>query len=133
MTDRPSSTLTDAPSAAPSTNLRRQPVVEVGDTVLVKLEEGVRRPLLITRIGPVNIAPPMQPEVHESRVSGILFCEPDDHSTIAVRTLGQGSRDPARITGRPDRHLPLCYAEDLREGMGIGEWIARPTRLPSRS
>jgi len=100
---------------------------------MVKLDEHIRRPLIISRVATINIAPPMQAEFFETRVSGTLFCEPDDHQTPAVRTLGQGSPDPARITGRPDRLLPQCYGEYLREGTGLGEWITRPTRLPARS
>lgn len=106
--------------------------MEVGDTVLVKLDDQTRRPLIVTRVGLVNVAPPMQPERLEPRVSGLICCEPDDHTSMAVRTLGQGSTDPARITGRPDRLLPLCYGEYLREGSGIGEWTTRPTRLPAK-
>jgi hypothetical protein len=133
--DQPSSTLTDAPSAAPSTRpAPRHVPIEVGDIVLLKLDESIRRPLLVSWVGQVDVALPSAREPHyEPRVSGTLFCQPDDHATPAIRTLGEGSPDPARITGRPDRLLPQCYAEYVREGMGIGEWIARPTKLPSRA
>jgi hypothetical protein len=102
--------------------------VEVGDIVLLKLDEHIRRPLLVTQVGQVNIASPMQPEKLEIRVSGTIFCAPDDHTSLAVRTLGQGSHDPARIIGRPDRLLPLCYAEYVSEGVGIGQWITTTRR-----
>ena len=125
-----STTLTGAHMGERSTRPSR---VQLGDCVLVKLDEHIRRPLLVSSLQQVNVAPPMQPEQLEWRVSGTIFCDPADHSTPAVRSLGQGSSDPARITGRPDRQLPLCYGEHLKEGMGVGEWVTRPTNLPSGS
>lgn len=114
----PSSTTTPmaAPSGAPSTSGSR---VEIGDTVLVKLDESIRRPLIVT-------------QVKAGRVCGTLFCEPDDHTTSGIRTVGQTGTDPARIVGRPDRHATAVYAEFLSEGMGLGQWITRPTHLPAR-
>lgn len=143
--DPASSTPLIAPPAPPSTSQpaalqppgvqsRRHPAIEVGDIVLLKLDEHVRRPLLVTWIGPVDTAAPDSHTSHfETRVSGTLFCQPDDHSTVALRTLGQISQDPARIVGRPDRLLPQCYAECVREGMEVGEWVTKQTRLPGRS
>lgn len=109
--------------------------VQPGDVVLVLLEPGIRRPMMVTRIGPVIIharqTPTAAAQSHdEIRASGVLFCEPEDHNTVALRTLGQDYLDPARIHGRPDRHGPYAYAENLAPGVGIGQWITRPTRLP---
>lgn len=68
----------------------------------------------------------------EQRVSGSIFCEPDDHTTPAFRN-GIGSHgDPARIHGRPERTWPVAYGEYLKEGVGIGEWQPRPTNLPAK-
>lgn len=131
-----STTLTGARMGGPSTNLDRgqrghQSQVLIGDLVLVKLDEHIRRPLLVSSVHQINVAPPMQEARLETRISGTLFCEPEDHSTPAIRSLGQGTPDPARITGRPDRHQTGCYAEHLKEGMGLGEWVTRPTNLPA--
>ena len=104
------------PAALPKAVIARPgSKVSIGDTLLVKLDENIRRPLIVTK-------------VKDGRVCGTLFCEPDDRTTPAIRTLGQGSSDPARIVGSPDRHATTVYAEHLQEGMGLGEWITRPTR-----
>lgn len=133
MMDPASTTPLIAPPAPRSTSLRPS-VVELGDIVLLKLDEAVRRPLLVTWIGPVDISSPsaQTPQI-ETRISGTLFCQPEDHSTPALRTLGQLSHDPARIHGRPDRLLPQCYAECVREGVGVGEWITKASKLTARS
>lgn len=126
-----STTLTGVHTGERSISSRQDSPVRIGDTVLVKLDEHIRRPLLVSSVHTVNVALPMQPVSLQWRISGTLFCEPEDHSTPAIRTLGQGSPDPARITGRPDRHQTCCYAEHLKEGMSLGEWITRPTNLPA--
>ena len=66
----------------------------------------------------------------ELRLSGTVFCEPEDHTTPAFR-LTPSATDPMRFHGRPERLTPACYATGLREGTGIGEWTTRPTNLPS--
>lgn len=107
--------------------------VELGDIVLVKLDEGVRRPMMISALETVEVGGVMaQAGRRELRVSGTIFAEPEDHSTPAFRGLSDRADDPARIIGRPDRHFPLGYGAYLAEGMGIGQWITRPTKLPGR-
>lgn len=95
------------------------PHVQVGDIVLVKVDEQVRRPLLVSAAHP------------DGSVSGSIFCEPEDHTRPAFR--GWESGDGARITGRPDRLLALGYGELLQPGSKLGQWIPRPTNLPARS
>ncbi|MGH7418838.1 MAG: hypothetical protein ACREKB_13790 [Candidatus Rokuibacteriota bacterium] len=108
----------------------------MGDLVLVLVDQGVRRPLLVTAAGMVHIHERATPTRAASgwdafRVSGTLFCEPDDHTRPALRGWSAGGADPARIHGRPDRLLPLAYGECLAEGSEIGQWITRPRHLPS--
>lgn len=100
----------------------------IGDTVLVLLDPGVRRPLLVTFAGMVTIHERQTADVSsrdEFRVSGTLFCEPEDHTSTAIRTLGSRPGDPAKIYGRPDRHMPIAYAEHLAPGPAIGQWTMR--------
>lgn len=114
--------------AAPST-IRS----DVGEIVLVLIEPGIRRPLLVASHGAASVY-----DAHNSltvvatsyRVSGTLFCEPEDHAASIFRTQWAPNGDPARVTGRPDRLMPLCYAECLGPGHGIGQWIPKPTKLP---
>lgn len=120
--------------AGPSTTRREGVTVEPGDVVLVLLEPGIRRPLMIAKVGMVDVHDGMiSTKVigQAFRVSGTLFCEPDDHTTLLFRTKWSDNGDPARVTGRPDRLMPLCYVENLGHGLGIGQWIPRPTKLPS--
>jgi len=101
--------------------IRDVPQVAVGDIVLVLIDQGVRRPLLVTAVS------------SSGRVSGTICCEPEDHTRPAFRGWAPGGDDPARISGRPDRLLPLAYGDGLAEGAQVGQWIPRPTRLPGRS
>lgn len=113
------STTTPIPEdrAAPST--RDRPWVQPGDTVLVRVDEGTYRPLIVA-------------EVHPDRsVSGPICCTADDHTRPAFR--GWQSKNGARIHGRPDRLLPMGYGEMLHPGSKLGEWISRPTNSPSGS
>lgn len=112
--------------------------VQVGDIVLVRVEEGVYRPLLVTVTGMVTVhdraTPTVEPHSREVfRISGTIFCEPDDHARPLFRGWTAGGTDPARVTGRPDRLLTLAYGEYLVEGPGVGQWMTRPTNLPARS
>lgn len=98
--------------------------------MLVLLDPGVRRPMIISAAGLVTIHARQTPTAdqrswEEFRVSGTIFCEPEDHNTTAVRTLGS-LQDPARIHGRPDRYHPMVYGESLAPGTGIGQWIPKP-------
>jgi hypothetical protein len=123
----------------PQSTPRRATPVQIGDIVLVKLGDDIRRPLLVTHTETVTIglrdtpttAP--TPTQQEFRVSGVLCCEPEDHVLPALRGACDRAGDPARITGRPDRQMPFAYAAWLAEGTGIGQWIPRPTHLPARS
>ena len=103
------------------------PLAMPGDLVMVRLDQEIQRPLQITSAEIVLVGrstPSSEPPRKEWRVSGVLFCEPDDHSTPAFRSLGTQD-DPARIHGRPDRHLPIAYGEYLAYGSGIGQWLPR--------
>lgn len=127
MSTSASTTPTVAAPPARSTKTRR---VELGEIVLVTLEEGIQRPLLVSAAGPVRIFTRVTPGAGdegrvEFRVSGTLFCEPDDHTRPALRGWSAGGADPARIHGRPDRLLPIAFGESLAEGAGIGQWTRR--------
>lgn len=119
---------------APSTSFPRTPPnVRVGDVVLVTLEAGVRRPMLVTSTQVVPLYDRFTPTPDNDptssrhtrvgfRVSGTIFCEPDDHTRPAFRGWTAGGADPARLHGRPDRLLPLGYGELLACGDAVGQW-----------
>lgn len=118
------------PGVAPSTSRREGVTVEVGDVVLVLIEPGLRRPLLVVKQGMVDVHDGQISTAiigQSYRVSGTIFCEPEDHAALIFR-MGWPGGDPARVTGRPDRLLPFCYAEALGFGQAIGQWIPRPDR-----
>jgi hypothetical protein len=102
--------------------------VDIGDTVLVQIDADVRRPMILTKVGLVEIftRPSDTQSRTEFRVSGILFCEPDDHTCAAFRGGIDRVGDPAAISGRPDRVLPVGYGEALSYGTELGQWIPRP-------
>ena len=123
------------PGVAPSTTKlagRREGVtVQEGDIVLVLVEPGTHRPMLVVKQGLVDVYDgQISTKVigQSYRVSGTLFCEPEDHASMLFRAQWVPNGDPARVTGRPDRLMPNCYAESLGWGHGIGQWIPRPTR-----
>lgn len=138
MTSTSSTTPPAAGSPAPSTRPAGSTppvVIAAGDVVLVRLDESVRRPMIVTAVVRAVIHERATPTVAEAsheelRVSGTIFCDPEDHSTPAIRSTGTHG-DPARIHGRPDRFTPFVYGECLKPGMGIGEWIKKPANLPA--
>lgn len=104
-----SSTPTPADTPVPSTEPTTLP--QVGDTVLVLIEPGMLRPLLVAEVDSTG------------RVSGLLACVDDDHECTAFR--GWESGDGAEITGRPHRHTPWAYGHRLHPGQDIGQWRHR--------
>jgi len=115
-------------------------LITLGDVVLVKLDEGVRRPMIVSVVAQLPIYDRIHATVEnptaastgkELRLSGTIFCEPEDQTLPALRSGVDRPNDPARIHGRPDRYHPIVYGEALRPGSGIGEWITRPTNLPA--
>jgi hypothetical protein len=107
--------------------------VAVGDIVLVLIEPGIRRPLLVTHEGVQAVYDGQFSATiirQDYRVSGSLFCEPEDRSALLFRARWAPNGDPARVGQPPDRLMPLSYCEHLGPGTGIGQWIPRPTRLP---
>lgn len=106
--------------------------VAPGDVVLVLIEPGIRRPLLVTTEGLRDVYDGLQSTkivAQSYRVSGTLFCEPEDHASMIFRSQWAPNGDPGRVTGRPDRLMPNCYAECLGWGHGVGQWIPKPTKL----
>lgn len=141
-----SSISTTPPAAAPatpSTKMSATPMsatpyhVEVGDTVLVKIDQEVRRPMIVSTVELIEVGlrdtptAAAQDSRRELRVSGTIFADPLDHTAPAFRGAVDRQGDPARITGRPDRMLSQGYGEHLAPGMGIGQWIPKPARIPS--
>lgn len=108
------------------------PKPKIGDTVLVRMDPtGIERPLLITWAGMVPIYDRLTPTVdnplndpikQQFRVSGVLFCEPDDHRLDIFRGALDRPHEPAKIATRPDRLFPMCYAESLAPGSRVGDW-----------
>lgn len=108
------STPTPAGMAGPSTSAAPpRTFVRVGDTVLVRVEGSLQRPLIVAAVHP------------DGSVSGLIACVEGDHELEAFRGGAEG------ITGRPHRHLPLAYGECLYPGVQIGQWTTRPTNLPA--
>lgn len=107
--------------------IRMQSTVQVGDIVLVLIDAGERRPMLVTAASTVVVRPAhgTTPEQSEFRLNGTIFCEPDDHSAHAFRGGIDKQGDPARLHGRPDRVHPLAYGECLAQGSKLGQWIRR--------
>ncbi len=106
--------------------MQREATITVGDIVLVRLDLAVERPMIVTRIGLETIYPRLHDVGQtELRASGVVFCEPEDHNTPAVRGLTAVQGDPARFTGRPERYNPVIYAESLAGGPGLGQWRAK--------
>lgn len=105
---------------------------QVGETVLVKVDLEVVRPLLVTAVTRLQqplpgAAPGDRVPVRTTvRVSGTIFCDPEDHTRPAFRGTLDTVADPAHISGRPDRLLPLGYGELLLEGRAVGQWQFRP-------
>jgi hypothetical protein len=116
--------------------------VALGEIVLVKLDETIRRPMIVSSVLTVPIYdrinatvenPRAEPVRHELRISGTIFCEPEDHTLPGLRGTIETVHDPGRIHGRPDRYHTIVYGEALKPGPGIGEWVTRPSILPARS
>ena len=79
----------------------------VGEIVLVSLDHGIPRPLIVTSVG------------SRGRVSGVICGEPEDGSLSIFR---DGVQPPALISGVPSRLQPTVCAQHLPQGHGIGEW-----------
>lgn len=121
---------TTPPAAAPAGPSTKAETPRMGDLVLVRLDRDLVRPMLVTsavfvpvgvRTTPTVENPTGLPGAVERRLSGVLFCEPDDHTAQVFRTVGVAG-DPARVHGRPDRQLPIAYGEYLRCGTAVGQW-----------
>lgn len=127
MTKPSSTTPTLEDKAAPSTEPPAAPRVVLGDTVLVRVDTDLWRPLLISSVTRLNFLKPGdngQP-VAEWRINGTIFCEPDDYMRGVFRGMLDRSGDPARIEGRPSRVNPIAYGQHLGEGDGLGQWKRR--------
>lgn len=117
-----------SPLRASNGRIEVTPAVRIGSIVLVRIDTDCVRPLLITRAERVDVyarttpLTPAEAPQREYRVCGTIFAEPDDHTRPGFRGWAAGGADPAKITGRPDRLLPLGYGEWLAPGAGIGQW-----------
>ena len=108
-----STTPTAEAPAAPSTELPAAPPITVGDMVLVWVDLTLVRPMIVTSLQA------------QGRISGTLFCEPDDHTRPVFRGAIDRRNDPARIEGRPSANYPVGYGKSLQEGTGLGNWSRR--------
>jgi hypothetical protein len=129
------STTTPRVEGTPGPSIRPGP----GDLVLVRIGDH-HRPMIVTvvtivpiytRIAATVENPQAEAVRREVRLSGTIFCEPEDHTAPAFRGALDQLHDPARIHGRPDRLLNIAYAECLRQGSGVGEWLSRPGPGPA--
>jgi hypothetical protein len=90
--------------------------VRIGDVVLVQIDRGKQRPLIVTSHFSVN---------ERVFVSGQILVEPGDYSC-------DGFRYPipfpvGRILSRRiDGLVFLAFGEQLTEGDAIGQWTRRP-------
>lgn len=89
----------------------------VGEVVLVTVDLGVRRPLIVSALQTMGTT---------DRVSGTLCCEPDDYARPIFRGALDRQADPARIEGRPSRTCPVAYGHLLTPGTAVGQWEYRP-------
>jgi len=87
--------------------------VKVGDMVLVWVDLVFVCPMIVTSLQA------------QGRISGTLFCEPDDHSRPVFRGAIDRRNDPARIEGRPSANYPVGYGKSLQEGTSLGNWSRR--------
>lgn len=88
-----------------------RPLPTTGDTLLVNLGEGVLRPLMVTT-------------AEDGIVSGVVFCDPGDHTLPAFR-------GHTAFSGRPDRFTPFGLAEGITEGQNLGQWRHRAWTGPT--
>ena len=107
------STTIPIPAAPGGPSTDQPPAVQVGDMVLVWVDLTLVRPMIVTSLQP------------EKRISGTLFCEPDDHTRPVFRGAIDRRNDPARIEGRPSANYPVGYGKSLQEGTGLGNWSRR--------
>ena len=112
---RGSTTLTAEDREAPFTKI--VPTPKVGDMVLVQIDAGVFRPLTVVQV--------VQPGVGSPRVSGVIHCDPHDHTAAAFRHVYEIRLDVGFFSGRPSMQCPLGYGYDLRFGDQPGEWQPR--------
>lgn len=110
--DRLAPSTEPVPAALPAAPLP-VPVGRAGDTVLVRLDQFVWRPLLVTTVAE---------QAGRVCLSGMLVVEPGDYLWEAFR----GGRFDGRIHSRRiDGLVFLAYGEQLTEGDGIGQWRRR--------
>lgn len=134
MTTKTSSTTpTPAAPAGPSTEQPAAPQpaappATLGETVLVRVDTDLFRPLLVSSVTRLNYLKPgsaASESITEWRINGTIFCEPDDYMRGVFRGMLDRAGDPARIEGRPSRVNPIAYGQHLAEGDGIGQWKRR--------
>ena len=85
------------------------PTPQVGDTVLLQIDAGVWRPLIVVR-------------TDQGLVSGVVLCDPGDHTAPAFRQAYARVNSPTTISGRPNRSCPVGYADLVAYGMEPGQW-----------
>jgi hypothetical protein len=94
------------------------PLIQVGAIVLVGLGFDRWRPMIVS-------AAAWDAKINAQRLFGSVFCEPEDHNTDALRGILTTHTNPVKFTGRPDRHNPVVYAEEVPYGVAPGCWRPR--------
>lgn len=123
----PTPEVTAAPSTEPPAAPTRTPTV--GDIVLVTVDPLIQRPLIVSRVQQhvqERTTNGVKTLLSTPRVSGTLFCEPDDYARNLLRGAFDRQGDPARVEGRPSRVNPVAYGYMLGPGAGIGQWEFKP-------
>lgn len=90
--------------------------VAVGEIVLVQMDKGVWRPLLVCQIDNIVTA-----DAVVVRLSGPIFCLPGDLTLPAFRGGLDRTATKATILGNPGL-VPTCVGTALEAGDGIGHW-----------
>lgn len=89
----------------------RPRTVRLGQTVVVRLDEDLWRPMLIT-------SGTMDGE-QRLRLSGSIHCQPEDRTSVGCRGWASGI---SRIVGDLGPTNLLMQGVDLLPGGGIGQW-----------
>lgn len=85
------------------------PVMRSGDIVLLQIDPGVFRPLIVVTAA-------------DGLISGTICCDPSDHAAGAFRKQYERHDSPTVFSGRPDRLLPLGFVECASYGPHPGQW-----------
>lgn len=111
----PPAAATPTPSTRPAAHEPAAPVA-VGEIVLVQMDKGVWRPMLVCHREEIVTA-----DAVVVRLAGPIFCLPGDLTLPAFRGGLDRTATKATILGNPGL-VPTCVGSGLEAGDGIGHW-----------